>query len=118
MATFLGRPPLMARRYSDRKLPLDLDNSISTTDPNTLEEAISKLDSEGWNTEGKMYNASWIRLRYHTAILKERVLEQSLAAKADDDIIEKLQYVFSPFHACAEHTTPLLTHLLDQYPQT
>lgn len=52
----------MAERYSDRKIPLDLaDEVIATSDPNTLNLALSKLDDRGWNTDGKIWATSYIR---------------------------------------------------------
>lgn len=92
LATFFGRPPMMAWRFSDRKIPLDLDdNIIATSDPEVLNEALSKLDDDGWNTEGKIWSASWIRLRCQLSVIKEKVLAHSLAGRTEDNAIEKLQ---------------------------
>ena len=92
LATFFGRPPMMAWRYSDRKQPLDLDdNIIATDDPEVLNEALSRLDSEGWNTESRIWSASWIRMRSQLSVSKEKFLEQSLAGETDDNVAQKLQ---------------------------
>lgn len=91
LATFFGRPPMMAWKYSDRELPLDLDDTVSaTSDAEVFNEAVAKLDSNGWNTEGKIYSTSWIRLRCQLSVLKEKVLEQSLAGRTEPDVTEKL----------------------------
>ena len=83
---------MMSERYSDRKMPLDLDdNIIPTSDPDALNQALARLDENGWNIEGKFWSTSWIRLRYDMAVVKERILELSLAGKADDDAALKIQ---------------------------
>jgi hypothetical protein len=92
MAIFYGRPPLMSSRYSDRKLPLDLaEEVIVTSNTDILNEALSQLDSNGWNTNGDIWSASWVRMRGHISQFKEKFLEQSLAGKRDADVATKLQ---------------------------
>jgi hypothetical protein len=92
LATFYGRPPLMSSRYSDRKQPLDLDEEIITTaDSKLLSEALSRLDSNGWDTNGDIWAVSWIKVRGHISQFKEKFLEQSLAGKRDGDVAAKLQ---------------------------
>ncbi|KAF2474541.1 uncharacterized protein BDR25DRAFT_109618 [Lindgomyces ingoldianus] len=94
LATFFGRPPMMAWRYSDRKLPLDLDDDIiATDDTELLNNALSRLDSDGWNTEGKIWASSWIRLRFQLSMFRERVLELSLSGRTDGDVAQKLQSI-------------------------
>ena len=92
LAIFFGRPPMMGWRYSDRKQLLDVcDRVVTSEDPQVINEALSKLDSAGWNTEGRIYSASIIRLRCQHAIFKERILEQSLAGEKDQDVVQNLQ---------------------------
>jgi hypothetical protein len=83
---------MMSERYSDRKVPLDLDdNIISISDLDALNQALARLDDNGWNTDGRIWSTSWVRLRYYMAVVKERILEQSLAGKADDDAASRIQ---------------------------
>ena len=87
LATFFGRPPMMNWRYSDRKQPLDLDDRVITSDdPEVVNEALTKLDVDGWNIEGICRPTSWIRLRTNLSIIKERFLELSLAGRRADDL--------------------------------
>ncbi|KAF2810118.1 uncharacterized protein BDZ99DRAFT_442630 [Mytilinidion resinicola] len=91
MATFFGRPPLIAGRYCSRKMPFDLhETTLLTEDTSALNAALARLDSQGWNTDGVIYTATWLRLRYSTARFRERVLELSLAGETDPDLSEKL----------------------------
>lgn len=94
LATFFGRPQMMACRYSNRKLTLDLDDEVIVTeDPAILDTALALLDSEGWNTDGTIWPTSWIRLRFTMGVFRERVLELSLAGKTDVDLTEKLRSI-------------------------
>src|SRR5262245_60687769 len=87
LATFFGRPPMMNWRYSDRKQPLDLDDEqVSSDDPEIVNDALSKLDVNGWNTESRILPSSWIRVRTHTSVIKERILELSLAGHKVTDL--------------------------------
>lgn len=83
----------MACHYSDRPLPLDLENGVAWSDPETLKAALDTLDEDGWNTGGHIWPASMVRMRYRMAVMKEKVMEQSLAGVADPDVAGKLQYV-------------------------
>ncbi|KAL5122023.1 hypothetical protein ACEQ8H_000239 [Pleosporales sp. CAS-2024a] len=94
MALFLGRPPMMTWRYSDRRMLLDLsDEDVCSDDPEVLNEAIMGLSIEGWNNHGKIYPASYFRLRCQHAVYKERLLEQSLAGEKDSDVVNNLQLI-------------------------
>lgn len=78
---------MMYWRYSDRKLPLDLDDRIITSDdPEVVNEALLKLDADGWDTQGICRSASWHRLRTKMSLVKERFLELSLAGRKTGDI--------------------------------
>jgi hypothetical protein len=94
LATFFGRPPMMNWRYSDRKLPLDIDDHILTSDdPEMINEALSKLDADGWGTDAQIRPTSWIRLRTQMSKEKERFLEVSLAGQDLADVASEIQLV-------------------------
>lgn len=83
---------MMAGRYSNRKLPLDLDDDIiATEDSNILDAALTRLDKDGWNTERAIWPTSWIRLRRNMGVFRERVLELSLAGQTDSDLVHQLK---------------------------
>jgi hypothetical protein len=65
-----------------------MDDGVAWADHQTVNAALEKLDEKGWNTEGEIYSASLMRLRYQVAILKEKVIEQSLAGVVDPDVAE------------------------------
>ncbi|KAF1945482.1 hypothetical protein EJ02DRAFT_45759 [Clathrospora elynae] len=109
LATFYGRPPMMGWRYSDRKQALDVsDRAIASDDPELLNQEVSKLDSAGWNTEGKLYSASIIRQRCQNAVFKERLLEQSLAGEKDSEVVRNLEAISAE---CTQWWDGLPAHL-------
>ncbi|KAF2876243.1 hypothetical protein BDV95DRAFT_602247 [Massariosphaeria phaeospora] len=103
LATFFGRPPMMAHRYSDRGQPLDLDdNIIASDDPEVVNEALSRLDHNGWNTNGEIWSASWVRLRWQLSCYKEQFLDQSLAGRTGGDVVHQLQEISVECRRCWE----------------
>lgn len=92
LAVFFGRPPILAWRYSDRQQQLDIsDEAIVSDDPKYLNEQLSRLDSAGWNRDGMLHPASYMRVRFQIAIFKERLLEQSLAGEKDINMVPNIQ---------------------------
>lgn len=92
LADFFGRPATMCQRYSDRPLPLDIDDEVITSDDlAVVGDAISKLDANGWAVDGQIRPASWIRLQTLLSRVKERFLEASLTARNDVFVIEDIE---------------------------
>jgi hypothetical protein len=92
LADFFGRPPMICQCYSDRPLPLDLDDEVITSeDQAVIDDAIGKLDANGWADDGRIRPASWIRLQTLLSRVKERFLEVSLAARRDAVVIEEIE---------------------------
>jgi hypothetical protein len=92
IAIFLGRPPMMIWRYSDRRLPLDIsEEAVTSDDAEVYHDAVSRLNSAGWNTDGKIYPASHNRIRSQHAVFKERLMEQTLAGEKDSDVVANLE---------------------------
>ncbi|KAH7560034.1 hypothetical protein BM1_03668 [Bipolaris maydis] len=106
LAVFYGRPPLMGWRYSDRKMLLDIsDQAIISEDANVLSAELSKLDGAGWNTEGFLNPATFVRLSCQLSVFKERLLEQSLAGEKDSEVVRNIEAISAE---CAEwwHALP------------
>lgn len=78
VATLIGRPPRLSRRYASVKLPLDLSDNEITLKDDELQEKISKLDANGWNTLGKITRSACIRAMAIAALSRDEVLEVSL----------------------------------------
>ncbi|KAI4935309.1 uncharacterized protein J4E92_002597 [Alternaria infectoria] len=94
LAVFYGRPPMMGWRYSDRKMLLDIsDRAMASDDTEVLNAELSKLDSDGWNTECHLHPTTFGRMRCQLAVFKERLLEQSLAGEKDSEVVRNVEYV-------------------------
>jgi hypothetical protein len=94
LSTFFGRPPRISKRYCSIQPPHDLtdDEIIASEDVRNL--ALSKLDAEGWNTQGRLGRSTWGRIKFRINIIREETLELSLGAvRADDQQRRKIQTV-------------------------
>ncbi|KAG9241596.1 hypothetical protein BJ878DRAFT_519886 [Calycina marina] len=81
VSAFTGRPPNLSHRYNHCALPLDLSDEILLAPREQLDLAISKLDDNGWNTEGNVTAATWSRaVMIHCLVLGE-ILELSLGSE-------------------------------------
>ncbi|TAQ87329.1 hypothetical protein B7494_g4354 [Chlorociboria aeruginascens] len=75
---FTGRPPMFTHHYCTYQLPLDLSEEETFSGPGIFAEAKSKLDSNGWNTSGKIYPITWVRALTLQSPIREGILELSL----------------------------------------
>ncbi|EAW20247.1 putative C6 transcription factor [Aspergillus fischeri NRRL 181] len=84
LATFLGRPPQIIWRYCDVQLPLDLRYDEILADPATRDAAVNRLDANGWNSQGIIQTAQWMRVSLLVGSIREQILELSLSRCVDD----------------------------------
>ncbi|KAF1980999.1 hypothetical protein K402DRAFT_398930 [Aulographum hederae CBS 113979] len=84
IATFLGRPPRIADHYASTSLPLDLPNEILMVNHELLDDAISKLDPQGWNTDNAIHRATFLRARTMISKVREEVLHLYLGNPIPD----------------------------------
>jgi hypothetical protein len=94
LSTFFGRPPRISKRYCSTQPPHDLtdDEIIAPEDIRNL--ALSKLDANGWNTQGLLCRSTWGRIKWRINIIREETLELSLGPpRADDQQRIKVQAV-------------------------
>ena len=78
VASFVGRPPLLSRRYLLTPLPLDLNDEDLMGDKDKLSRAIANLDSNGWGQEGKLYSTTILRARCLLCRNKDEIMEVAL----------------------------------------
>ncbi|KAL4801107.1 hypothetical protein BDV19DRAFT_7929 [Aspergillus venezuelensis] len=87
IATFLGRPPRLSHRYINLDLPLDLtDGQLFSDNPQELAAAIARLDQQGYNRDGELHHATWIRSSIGFVARKEDILELSLGNFTPDEV--------------------------------
>lgn len=78
LATFVGRPPHLSRRYYAVDLPLDLPDSIIIGPLEHFEAARAKLDNNGWSGDVMVNPVSRLRAILLLSMIREEVLELSL----------------------------------------
>ena len=84
VSSFMGRPPLLSRRYNLTALPLDLDDAELMSDQATLANAVSQLDANGWDTRGRMHDITLSRARMMLANVKNEIMEMVLGVPTED----------------------------------
>lgn len=106
-AHLTGRPPALSYRYTRFRFPLDLDDEVFASDPETLKLAAEKLDINGWNKEGNVTKATYMRAHGYLAIIIDEILEVSLTSSASDnritDLLARLQQTYENFPACTHY---------------
>jgi hypothetical protein len=88
-----GRPPALAYRYCQFKLPLDLSDE-AVMDSKEFVKAIEKLDENGWNTDGQIYHGTMARASGCLAIVLNEILELALGNEEFSNA--QLRYIVSP----------------------
>ena len=78
LATFMGRPPGLSRRYTTCRIPLDLSDDETMAEGKELEAIKSKLDSNGWSTSGRIYPSTVCRAWMFMSLIRDEILEVSL----------------------------------------
>ena len=104
VATFLGRPPRLSHRYCKMDMPLDLSDDQLCLDGADLDNVLSSLDANGWNTNGHLYRTTWLRVWFQHCRIREDILEIALGS-GDEDISFQ-----------AEQVRLKLDHLHNTYP--
>lgn len=90
LATFMGRPPALSGRYNSCPAPLDISDEVLMGGEPGLSNAVALLDSNGWNTDGQIYQATVLRERFYEGQIRDEVLEISLGGRTHR-IAERLQ---------------------------
>ena len=96
LATFLGRPPRMSKRFCCINFPLDLDPEAYCIGGEALDRELSNLDANGWNTQGHIRTSAVMRWSIVTAMIREDTLELLLGQNIPD-MPQRLGYVICSY---------------------
>ncbi|KAL2833059.1 hypothetical protein BDW59DRAFT_95303 [Aspergillus cavernicola] len=95
LATFLGRPPHICRRYCNLQPPLDLMWEDMVADAPVRDAALRRLGPDGWDTqEHSGAECSKPRVILLVSTLREMILEVSLSYNIDglQDVVKKIRH--------------------------
>ena len=93
LATLVGRPPLLTRRFCAITIPLDLDDTALLSDKQTFQKHLLKVDAEGWALNGEIRSTSILRVRTKLALVRDEILEVRLSYSEEygiDDILYEM----------------------------
>ncbi len=95
IATFMGRPPALSRRYITCHTPLDLSDEELMAEGEELEAIKGRLDPNGWNVDGKCYPNTICRAWMMMALIRDEILELSLGPPIESHTTEtRREWVF------------------------
>ncbi|KAL1878136.1 hypothetical protein VTK73DRAFT_8016 [Phialemonium thermophilum] len=78
LATFTGRPPLLSRRHVTTPLFLHVSDQTLLAGRKAIDEAVSKLDENGWRSDGEPRSQAVLRARNKIAYIRDAILEIAL----------------------------------------
>ena len=78
-----GRPPALSYRYTRFKFPLDVSEEVAMKGGEELQQAVARLDANGWNTDEKFYPSTTTRAHGLLAVILNEILELSLGDPAE-----------------------------------
>jgi hypothetical protein len=110
-----GQPPALSYRYTRFKFPLDLSEDVVQKGGKELEDAIARLDPNGWNVDGEIYPATTCRAQGMIGIVLNEILELSLGdpAECTNERIKSVQSFLSPVGPRYRYTIPNGSHDVD-----
>jgi len=100
---FNATPPSLTCRYCYCPIPLDICEEDLYSNPERLAAAVARLDSNGWNKDGKIYPTTWLRALCLQSPIREGILEHSLSVKLDftkadiDRLISQLEIISTSY---------------------
>lgn len=82
LSLFTGRPPSLSHRYYSCPPPLDLNDETLVCGGAELEREIGSLDQNGWNTQGRIFEAAIVRMMLVFALIQDEIMEMFLGNQA------------------------------------
>ena len=101
VATIMGRPPALSRRYTTCKMPLDLSCEQMMAEGEELESIKARLDPMGWNTDGLVMASTIFRAWHLVSLIRDEILELALGPPSEDiyalraDLLKRSEEVYA-----------------------
>lgn len=111
IAMFTGRPPALSHRHYSCPLPSDVSDEALMAGGEILRLEIEQIDGQGWNTCGKVHDATICRIMASTAFIQDEVMEM-FVGNASQFSMDRVQSVLPSFPFTSSPTNPPHTHTL------
>lgn len=92
-ASFLGRLPRLAHRYSSIDPPLDLRDECLLLEGPELATAVDVLNSAEFWSSGRIYHTTWLRAWLPFAQLREEILDLALGRHEKGAILDRAKAI-------------------------
>lgn len=73
-------------------MPLDLSDDQLFLEGSQLDSVLSRLDSNGWNTDGRLNRTTWMRVWFQHCRIREDILEIALGSD-DQDVAHRADQI-------------------------
>ncbi|KAJ8101644.1 hypothetical protein POJ06DRAFT_194479 [Lipomyces tetrasporus] len=102
---FNGRPPMLTLQYCIYRLPLDLSEDDLYGTPEEFASGKARLDSNGWDTSGRIHTTTWVRAQCLQIPIREEIVELAIGVNVHftkqqiDNLNTKLDEVVASYPA-------------------
>ncbi|KAH9901718.1 hypothetical protein F4778DRAFT_123500 [Xylariomycetidae sp. FL2044] len=117
-SSFLGRPTRLMHRYCNIIQPLDLSDHQLSLEGDELAAAIASLDSNGFNTSGKITRASWLKAWGSFALQREDVLDLALYPYSREELLRRAEIITDKAEAYWASLPPFIRRVRDGTPES
>ncbi|CAJ2510351.1 Uu.00g050540.m01.CDS01 [Anthostomella pinea] len=93
IASFLGRPPRMSYRYCNLTPPLDVPDSQLFQEDVDKAQILASLDSNGFNTAGRVTRTTWMKTWLGWAPRREDVLDLALGHYTSEEVLRHAEEI-------------------------
>lgn len=80
-SSFNARPPMLTNLYCRKRTFFSLSNEVLYSTPAKVRAAMSKLDPNGYNTDGTVHDLTWAKALYSFTPIREEILMLSLGVE-------------------------------------
>lgn len=93
----MGRPPALSHRSTKFTLPYAISDEVLMQGGDKIQEAIARLDANGWDRNGELNQGTRTRARGMMSPILSEILDLYLGDK-EECTVKRIKYVFPSSH--------------------